>query len=97
MTSRIEIFLKSCSVRMPECGLAYHALIVAPRRNEPAGRVLHLAGRDAELREARCLVLVVLHLHELRQVRTAAEILTDTADHQDLHLVVHPGLVEQIG
>ena len=29
--------------------------------------------------------------------KPVAEILTDTADHQNLHLVVHPGLVEQIG
>src|SRR4029079_5356198 len=62
---------------------------VAPRR------VLHVLALEPEV--AQQTVLGAVGLHELGQVDPAAEVVPRAADHEDLHVVVDVGLVEQVG
>jgi hypothetical protein len=68
-----------------------------PHRRAVAERLLRWIGDvlvgDTQLGQSR----VVVSRHEVRQIRAAAEVVTDTADHHDLDVIVDGRAAQQVG
>ena len=91
----MEIFLNSWSVRQPPRGSVNHWVAVAPWRKLRLRRVGDVGVLEPELAEQA--VLGPHRLHELGEVLAGAEVVALAADHEDLHVVVDVGLVQQVG
>jgi hypothetical protein len=69
-----------------------------PAAERPGRRIVHLADSVVfQTQLGQSQIGVVVTLHELREVGTAAEVVADATDHDDLDVVVDGRRAQQVG